>query len=241
MNVFGDTNVGKVRENNEDSFFYSDEPVAGLPNLYIVADGMGGHKCGEVASSKAIEFFREYLLEEPSDEGIMDRLVGAIVFANRAVYEMSLTGEEYEGMGTTLSACSLDGNKLYIAHIGDSRIYAVNPDDAVQLTSDHSFINEMVKNGQLSLEQARAHPQRHMLTRALGVERYVQADGYIAELASGTKVLLCSDGLSNMVAPPFFSKIASESENNAEVVRRLIDEALENGGADNCTVIVFDI
>jgi len=221
--------------------FYSDSDFFLLPNLYIVADGMGGHKSGEIASAKAIEYFVEFCASNSPEKGeILDFMVDAANHANKMVYELSCLDEHYSGMGTTFSACVSDGGKLYISHIGDSRIYLLTDSGIKQLTTDHTYVNEMVKAGQMTAEQAKRHHARNMLTRALGSERRASIDGYVAECA-GAKAVLCSDGLSNMITDNEIFEICSQNkENNSEIAKLLTNAALENGGYDNCTVIVFD-
>lgn len=242
MNAFGISETGLIRTNNEDSFYISDDVFFGLPNLYIVADGMGGHKSGEVASIKSIEFFIEYCKNNLPENGeILDFLISAASFSNRKVFELSHSDESFEGMGTTFSACVLERAKLYIAHIGDSRIYSVSENEIKQLTTDHTYVNEMVKVGQITSEQAKSHPSRNMLTRVLGPDADAVIDGYVCDLTDDMKIILCSDGLTNMVNDDRILDIClSNKDNNAEAARLMVNTAMENGGIDNCTVIIMD-
>ncbi|MDR3091233.1 MAG: Stp1/IreP family PP2C-type Ser/Thr phosphatase [Clostridiales bacterium] len=240
MNVFGITDVGKIRENNEDSLYFSDSPVCALPNLYIVADGMGGHCGGEVASSKAIEFFRASA--EACGGEILDILISAARAANAGVYAHSLSAAALSGMGTTLSACAAAEGKLYAAHIGDSRIYLVSRENITQLTQDHTYVAEMVRHGDITPEQARTHPQRNFITKALGTEPEVFADGLARDVSAGDKVLLCSDGLYGQLPDGEILRAVSENYGDNEAAGRLLLElALKNGGDDNITLILFDV
>lgn len=242
MLVASKTDIGNIRENNEDILYSSIEPVGSLPNLFLVADGMGGHKAGEVASRNAMQFFLEYIDKTPCNDGeLLDYMAGAVMYANNAVYEMSLTDAAYFGMGTTLSACVVTDGKAFIAHIGDSRIYLVNDGKLQQLTNDHTFVSEMVRAGQFSKEEAERHPSKNALTRALGVERDVSADAPMAAVMPGDIMLLCSDGLSNMVSEKEIAEILISDKDVQAKSDALIKRAKENGGVDNITVIVIEV
>ena len=239
MDPVGVTDTGKQRHNNEDSFFISKRSFHKLPNLFIVADGMGGHNAGEVASGHAIIFFKEYCEKTPFKRSeILDHLIAACVYANEKVLDTAEANERFNGMGTTFSVCVRDKGKLYIAHIGDSRIYAVYDDKIKMLTNDHTYVYEMQKLGQITEKQAKSHPRRNMLTKVLGVERGVKFDGQVFELTDCLKILLCTDGLTNMLADGDILK--QMYGNNSDIAKRLVDMANANGGADNITLIVFD-
>jgi len=241
LNASGKSETGMVRANNEDAVFLSDGEYFSLPNLYIVADGMGGHKSGEIASAKAIEFFTDYCkMSSPENGEILDFLIAAANYANARVYDLSRIDSSFEGMGTTFSACVYDKGKLYIAHIGDSRIYTVKNGQIKQLTLDHTYVNEMVKAGQMTAEQARFHHAKNMLTRALGSESVSAIDGYVADCA-GSKILLCSDGLTGMITDDKIVEILSSNMgDNDKAVELLVKAAMDGGGFDNCTVVLFD-
>ena len=240
MNAHGISVTGKVRANNEDALFHSDTAFFCLPNIYIVADGMGGHKSGEVASAKAIEFFFERCKYGALNGEILDFLVESVTYANKRVYEMSCLDESLYGMGTTFTACSYSADKLYIAHIGDSRIYSVAAGRIKQLTTDHTYVGEMIRAGQLTEEEARHHRARNMLMRALGSERVCVIDGYVASFDTA-KILLCSDGLNGMITDDEILKAFEINTDNAVIADALVGKALDAGGLDNITVIVFDI
>jgi len=239
MNPAGVTDTGKHRANNEDAFFLGGTGFQKLPTRFIVAAGMGGHNAGEVASSEAISFFKQFCVKTPlKKKEILDYLIAGCVYANNGVYDMSEKNISYNGMGTTFSLCVKDSGRLYIAHIGDSRIYAVYDDGMKLLTADHTYVFEMLKLGQIDEQQARTHPKRNMLIRVLGVDRDVKIDGQVFELAGCRKVLLCTDGLTNMLSDEeIFNHIQGE---NAAIADKLVERALKNGGADNITLILFD-
>jgi len=238
LKAVAQTNIGKTRTVNQDTVFVSMEAVGCLPNLFIVADGMGGHKGGDVASSVAIESFCEFLRGAASGEEVLDVMTSAARSANDRVVAKAAESDELSGMGTTMTACTIFEGKYFIVHIGDSRAYKITEDEIVQLTNDHSYVNEMVKAGQITHDEAKGHPRRNILTRVLGVNDEMAADGYVAEVSAGSVILLCSDGLYNMVAEPNISEIIKTHENPA---RALIEAANEKGGTDNISVIVINI
>ena len=239
-NGVGKTNVGYVRENNEDSFFVSNKPVGKLQNLYIVADGMGGHNAGEVASAAAIEHFCAYIQENVYNNQYTEELLaGAALHANNKVFDLSILDQTKKGMGTTLSVCCYDADNLYFAHIGDSRIYLFAGGTLTQLTADHTVVEEMVKSGQLTEEEAQQNPSRHMLTRALGTEYGVAADAGYTPLHEGDLVLLCSDGLTNMLDDEALAAVLRGEETVENKAEQLVAQALANGGMDNVTVILL--
>ena len=239
MNPAGITDKGKLRANNEDAFFMSGTRFYKLPNLFIVADGMGGHNAGEVASAEAIAFFKQFCAKAPlRKKEILDYLIAGCVYANNNVYEMSEKNINYSGMGTTFSVCVMSEGRLYIAHIGDSRVYAVYDDKLKLLTVDHTYVFEMLRLGQITEQQARTHPKRNMLIRVLGVERDVKFDGTVFEIDGCRKILLCTDGLTNMLSEDdILSRMHGDNET---IAADLAEQALINGGADNLTLILFD-
>lgn len=244
MFVSSRSDIGKVRSQNQDAVFVSTEPVGPLPNLLIVADGMGGHNAGDVASSHAVLHFTEYLRRQTAaDDSFLDLLVAAAAHANREVFSYSLSNTSLSGMGTTLTACVLTGYpvKCEIVHVGDSRAYLVSPDGITQLTRDHSYVCEMVKAGQLTPAEAREHPKRNVLTRVLGVDADFHADGYVYDIAEGCSVLLCSDGLTNMLTDDRIHALAYAHQTPRERVDALIAEANALGGNDNISIVLADI
>lgn len=220
------SDIGKIRETNEDSFICS-------PPLLVVADGMGGHVAGEVASQLAAETLRKYVLTGADHPVAM--LNKAIDQANTLIYRMAKEKNELSGMGTTVTAAYVDGDVLYWGHVGDSRLYLVRDGELRQVTEDHSLVGELVRSGNISAEEALTHPHRNILTRAVGTSDQVRVDSGLLDLIEGDVVLLCTDGLTNMLSDVEILDITLGSEN---AVDALIDRANTAGGLDNITVIV---
>jgi protein phosphatase len=225
------TDTGRQRRGNEDSAY------ARAP-LFVIADGMGGAQAGEVASRIAVEAFQADLPEEGSSE---ERLTSVVQTANRRIYEISRTEHERAGMGTTLTAVYLDGAEIAIAHVGDSRAYLFRDGELEILTQDHTLVGELVKRGKLTEAQAAEHPQRSIITRALGIDAEVEVDTWTYGGRAGDIVLLCSDGLTSMISEDQISDILSHETDLDRAATRLIDEANEAGGRDNITVILFTL
>ena len=221
------TDVGRVRDGNEDAYLVDD-----AMGLVAVADGMGGHRAGEVASATALEALRAAITGgRPLRESIED--------ANEAVYTKSLTDTSLRGMGTTLTAGTLvAGDTVLVGHVGDSRAYLLHDGELRQVTDDHSLVEELVREGRLTADEAAVHPQRSIITRALGVDASVEVDVYPVELVPGDRLLLCSDGLTGMVPEDEILRVVTESENVEAACQQLIDEANERGGLDNITAIL---
>jgi PPM family protein phosphatase len=222
------TDTGRQRRDNEDSV-YVHAPV------FVVADGMGGAQAGEVASRMAIETFEQGLPGAGSAEA---RLAELVRDANHRIYDRSRAEHGREGMGTTLTAAYLDGGRLAIAHVGDSRAYLLRDGELTRLTQDHSLVDELVRQGKLTEKQAAEHPQRSIITRALGPEPQVEVDTFSYDVRAGDIVLLCSDGLTSMVAEDQVAEIIKLAATLEEAADRLIDEANEAGGRDNITVVL---
>jgi len=239
MEIFGLTHKGMVRKNNEDSFVYFEQGLNKLPNLAIVADGMGGHQAGEVASRFAIDFFMEYVENYDGDvSSYFEFMRDALCIANDKVYEKSIFNPEFFGMGTTFIACTVADGLVHIAHVGDSRLYEINEDSIKLLTVDHTYANEMVRAGVLSEEEGMNHPKRHALTKAIGIGRGVEADGYSLAYGEGSILLMCSDGLTEMIREAEILEIVNSSNKLCEVAEALISRANDYGGVDNITVIL---
>ena len=238
MNSFSVTNVGKVRKNNQDSVFRTESKIGNLPNLFIVADGMGGHNGGDTASVLCIDSMCEYI-KGCTEEKVIPIMEGAIRHANNAIYEKSLTDPALSGMGTTVVAAVIDEGVLYVANVGDSRLYYVEGDELRQITEDHSLVEEMVKKGDLDRDEARFHPNKNIITRALGVGKVIDIDYFELHTDKDGIVLLCSDGLSNMLSDQEILETINGNKDQADnIARALVDKANENGGKDNITVIV---
>lgn len=237
MLVYGVSDVGKVREANQDYFQF--EMLTENSGYAVVCDGMGGAKAGNIASRLACEVISDYLKRSlrPSmtSTQIETILRSAVYSANTAVYEASQKDEEYRGMGTTVVLLYVDNDCAYIVHVGDSRAYAFSDNTLTQITVDHSMVQTMVDNGQITPDEARVHPSKNVITRALGVGAQVSADLDFADATSGTVILLCSDGLSNYVSA---EQIAAELKNfDNRVAQRLVNIANDNGGGDNITAV----
>ncbi len=242
MRVSGKTDVGKMRSNNEDAFAIYSEKFGSLENLFIVADGMGGHNAGEIASQTAVDCFLEYVCNTSCEDGeILDFMTEGIIYANRCVFEKACTDESYSGMGTTFSALTIYENKVFIVHLGDSRIYIFGGGKMAQLTNDHTYASEMVRAGHLTADEAQRHPSKNALTRVLGVEKSVSVDARIDKVYEGDKLLICSDGLTNMIPDHEIYKILIEEIDVDEKTDKLVKLALQNGGADNITAVIIEI
>jgi PPM family protein phosphatase len=229
------TDVGRMRKNNEDSYL-SSQPVA------AVADGMGGHSAGEVASAIAIEELAALGSRGPweNETAATDDLKQAILRANRRIREMAAGDRKLNGMGTTLVALLEDGDMVHVANVGDSRGYLLRQGELSQVTVDHSLVQELVDDGRLSPEDAERHPQRSVITRALGIDPEVEFDLFTYKLQVGDRLLLCSDGLSDVVEPAQIRNVLLRVRNSQQAARKLVTVANEQGGPDNITVIVVD-
>ena len=224
------TDTGRVRDHNEDAFLVDDHL-----GLFAVADGMGGHQAGEVASAIALEALRAAVT---SGEGIRD----AVTSANDAVYEKSTSDDRLRGMGTTLTAGTLAaGDTMLLGHVGDSRAYVLRDHELDRLTVDHSLVEELIQAGELTEAQAEHDPRRSMITRALGIEPTVEVDLYPIQVHEGDRVLLCSDGLTGMVGEDEIQQVLTEVRDPAQAAHRLVDEANSAGGIDNITVLIVDL
>lgn len=236
---FGNTDIGKRRKTNQDFVYVNNEKIGILDNLYIVADGLGGHKAGEVASEASIDFFEQFVYET-LDEEPLDLLVSALAYANEYVYKLSKKNKEYENMGTTLLASSIKNSKLYIAHVGDCRLYGIRGGKILQMTSDHTYTMDLLKAGIISKEQAESSKDSNILTRALGTDKNVKADALFCDIYDDDIFVMCSDGLSDMVSDEEILRIVSENIPTEQKVENLIQKANDNGGFDNIAVIVIE-
>ncbi|WP_270171984.1 Stp1/IreP family PP2C-type Ser/Thr phosphatase [Paenibacillus sp. SYP-B4298] len=235
------SDIGRIRLVNEDQAWvslYNDQLA-----IAIVADGMGGHQAGDVASQLAVQTFRESLPAEQLDLAggqVQELIAGAIHQANAVVYDVAAQNEQYHNMGTTVVAAVADGQQAVIAHIGDSRAYKVSEQSITQLTDDHTLVNELAKSGQISAQEAANHPHRNVLIRALGTDAQVEVDVQTLEWAPGELLLLCSDGLSNMVSEQQMQRTLLGGEGNLEdKAQQLVELALQAGGDDNITVVLL--
>ena len=231
MKVYSMTDIGRVRQLNEDSRY---QPQPG-ERFCAVADGMGGHNAGEVASALAVETYGNYMRGVNHITG--EALRAAVARANDAVYSASQESPEVSGMGTTFSALAMEGKQCFIAHVGDSRVYLVRRGTLMQLTLDHTLVEEMVLKGLITAREARVHPRRNVITRALGTEPRVEIDVIQLEMRAGDVFFLCSDGLTNHVPEREILRAATAHADWDEKLRRLVGIALENGGSDNITAM----
>ena len=229
----GETDVGRVRDHNEDRFLIEN-------GLFVVADGVGGHRAGEVASQTAVE-----TLKTAFDQPTTDRLVEAVKEANRTVWNLAETNTEQRGMGTTLTAVALvenDGeDRLAVVNVGDSRAYLLQHGELEQVTEDHSLVEQLVREGQLTHEEAQVHPQRSIITRALGLDPDVEVDTWELIPYAGDRLMLCSDGLTNEVSDEQIASLLRSVSDPEEAAQRLVAEAREHGGNDNITCVVVDV
>ncbi len=238
MKVFSMTDTGIRRMMNQDYCFTSDSAIGNLPNLYIVSDGMGGHKAGDYASRRTVERVVASALRDTADDPVKI-LKDAIKRANEILVLESRDDEDKRGMGTTIVAATIVNGKMHVANVGDSRLYIIN-ENICQITRDHSYVEEMVRRGQLDPQAARNHSEKHVITKAVGAEWTVEPDFFEVELKKDDMVLLCSDGLTNMVTDERIYEIVSELKEPKKIVKQLVDEANFNGGSDNITVVVVN-
>ena len=239
MKIYAMTDVGRRREVNQDYVYVTDRPIGPFPNLLTVADGMGGHKAGDFASSYTVNVLKDELKKTPMDKP-EEILRSVVSIANHKLIEAASRDIKLEGMGTTLVAATVVGNTLYFANVGDSRLYLIN-DKIRQLSKDHSLVEEMVRLGGIKAEEARNHPDKNIITRALGAEKTVDVDFFDLKLEKGCTILMCSDGLSNMVEDEKIQEIISDPE--ADIDQKgsaLLREANQNGGKDNIAVVLVE-
>ena len=239
MKAFALTDVGKNRVTNQDYVYFSADAVGNLPNVFIVADGMGGHKAGDVASVTAVDSVLTSIRESTKTD-VISIIEEAITRANDTLFNKAKNNTEWEGMGTTLVLATVTDNVVYVANVGDSRLYFLD-DDIHQITRDHSFVEEMVSIGEINKSEARTHAKKNIITRAIGVERKTNADFFEVEFSQGDRILMCSDGLTNMVEDEEIQNIIRSSDNLENAVHKLIDTANENGGKDNIAVLVVEL
>ena len=240
MRAFAKSDVGKLRDTNEDYYYISE--VDDKVQVFILADGMGGYNGGEIASRIAVTTALSYIQNNfeniPHErEEILKLVKSAMEYANMVVYEQANKEQELEGMGTTLEICLIYNNKAYIGHVGDSRIYRIRKEFIRKLTHDHSYVQKLVKDGTITEEEARTHPKKNMLMKALGCTEFLEPDVTVKGFIKDDIILMCSDGLTNMVKDEeIFNIIKTEGTLAAE---KLVEKANENGGYDNVTAVVI--
>ncbi|MGN8739320.1 Stp1/IreP family PP2C-type Ser/Thr phosphatase [Bilifractor sp. HCP3S3_D3] len=239
MRVFSATDIGQKRHMNQDFIFTSEESVGNLPNLFVVADGMGGHNAGDFASRYGVSVLVETVRKDKNFNPVKV-MRNAIEAANREVFSQSRNDPSMAGMGTTMVVCTVVGGYAYIANVGDSRLYLAGSDSMTQITQDHSLIAEMVRLGELTPEEGRNHPDKNIITRAVGTNEDVKIDFFDVKLETGDQILMCSDGLSNMVEDQRIFEILKGEDTEEDKAQVLVDEANANGGRDNIAVIVVE-
>ncbi|MBC8588630.1 Stp1/IreP family PP2C-type Ser/Thr phosphatase [Paratissierella segnis] len=234
------TDIGKIRDINQDFMFVGD--VESFP-LYIVADGMGGHNAGEVASNMAVHIIKKVFIDNikrlKDKENIKRTIEEAISQANKKIYLESKKVLKYAGMGTTITLAYIFNNNIYIGHVGDSRAYFATGEKIYQITDDHSLVNELIKNGSITPEEAINHPQKNLITRAVGTSSEIQLDFYMLDYKSDDILIICSDGLSNMLSDGDIMKLIKSESDVDKACNKLISVANDNGGRDNITVIAI--
>lgn len=239
MLSFSRTDIGQKRKMNQDVVYEKNTAIGNLPNLFIVADGMGGHAAGDYASKYTVETI-ERDVEESKETEIFQILGEAIDDANTFLRQKAAMDTDLQGMGTTVVAAVVKDKELYVANVGDSRLYIVNKEEIRQITVDHSLVEEMIQNGGLDRISARTHPDKNIITRAIGAMDYVDIDFFSEEIQEGDVILMCSDGLSNMVEDEQIREIVCGEGTLSDRGNRLVDLANENGGRDNITVVLVD-
>ena len=232
------TDIGRTRVVNQDYVFSCLEPVGNLPNLFIVADGMGGHQAGDFASSYSVKKFLESVslsLQKHPHKIFRD----AIRYANKELIEKSRSNPDLRGMGTTMVALTIVGDKAYVANVGDSRLYLME-EELTQITIDHSLVQEMIRIGELTKENARNHPDKNIITRAVGAGKDINVDFFEFHITKDSTLLMCSDGLSNMVDDGQIAALLKSAKMPEKIGKKLIEAANRNGGKDNIAVIVIN-
>ena len=240
MKTFSETRAGKNRNVNQDCFLCEEEAVGDFSNLFIVADGMGGHNGGDFASRFCIENVRDYIADNKGNS-IISTIRLAIKTANERIRERAGKDERLTGCGTTIVLATIKDDILYIANVGDSRLYVLQNDSLSQITEDHSLVEEMIKSGIIKKEEARFNPHKNKVTRALGAEPDIEVDFFEVKLEKGDRVLLCSDGVSNMMDEETLEEIIGADKEISEICRILIDTAVNNGGKDDATVVMIEV
>lgn len=242
MKVWGATDKGMVRQMNQDYYRYSE--LGKDQYLAVVCDGMGGAKSGDVASRLASEIFhqdvRQTVVPDMEQQDIVRMLVNAVKSANRAVYEQSQVSPDFAGMGTTLVAVFLQGASAYIVNVGDSRCYYVAENRIMQITEDHSVVGLMVARGQITEEEARVHPNKNLITRAVGTEQDVECDCFYLSMEPGEHLVLCTDGLSNLVTKQELLHAVTDADDRKDGCTSLIELAKSRGASDNVTVVLLE-
>lgn len=235
------SDVGKVREINQDAYFYLEDER--LP-IFIIADGMGGHKAGEVASNTAISTIISYY--EANKESIIkkDKFIPefineSIALANEKLIEESENDDELKGMGTTITMCIVLKDEIYVGHVGDSRAYLLRDNELIQITQDHSLVGELLRTGSITKEEALNHPKKNIILRALGTNKDLKVDIFTRDIKKDDKIILCTDGLTNMVSEDRIKETVINEEDQSSVCTTLVNISNELGGIDNTTIMLI--
>lgn len=239
MKTFSMTHIGQRREMNQDYMYTSETAVGNLPNLFLVADGMGGHAAGEYASRFTVEKLVEKIKESSQTEPVA-LMKEAVEQVNAMLLAEANADRAKAGMGTTIVAATVIGERLYAANVGDSRLYVINEKSITQITRDHSLVEEMVRLGEMNKEDAKDHPDKNIITRAIGVMPEVAPDFFETSLKDQDMILMCSDGLTNMINDIDIKKIVLGQRDIVEKAEKLVETANQNGGRDNITVVLVE-
>ena len=239
MNYSVLTDIGRARSQNQDAVFATDEAVGSLPNLFVVADGMGGHKAGEYASNQAIALVKREVASDTESEPVQIINQG-ITTANNSIYEEAAQDTTKSGMGTTMVVATIFDHHMCVGNVGDSRLYVYREGQLQQITQDHSVVGEMVRKGEMPKEQAKNHPKRNLITRAVGAEKEIRVDFFDETLEDGDLVLMCTDGLTSMVEEKQIEEVLASAVSLQEKTDRLVELANDNGGRDNITIIIIE-
>lgn len=239
MKTFSMTHIGQRREMNQDYMYTSETAVGNLPNLFLVADGMGGHAAGEYASRFTVEKLVEKIKESSQTEPVA-LMKEAVEQVNAMLLAEANADRTKAGMGTTIVAATVIGERLYAANVGDSRLYVINEESITQITRDHSLVEEMVRLGEMNKEDAKDHPDKNIITRAIGVMAEVAPDFFEISLKDQDMILMCSDGLTNMIDDIDIKKIVLGQRDIVEKAEKLVETANQNGGRDNITVVLVE-
>jgi len=229
------TDVGIKRASNQDTIKFSDRL-----NCFIVADGMGGHLAGEIASQMAVETIEKYLIKQLEVSEVSICIEESIKLANKEIYLKSLDNADYRGMGTTCSMVVLKDDKIHLGHVGDSRIYFSDGQTIEQMTTDHSLVENLVESGEITREEARSHPKRHVITRAIGTDPTIEVDYAVYDMKTASKIIICSDGLTEKVKDQEILEVIN-THNLDESVNLLVELANDRGGSDNISVILISL
>lgn len=238
MKTYSITDVGQKRKMNQDYVYTSEKSIGNLPNLFVVADGMGGHNAGDFASKYTVEQLVKSI-KSSQEKNPIKIIRQSIEYANNELLKMANNNEELNGMGTTLVVSTIVNEYIYIANIGDSRLYVIN-DDIKQITKDHSFVEEMIRRGEIDREDARNHPDKNIITRAVGANSEIAVDFFELKLEENDTVLMCSDGLTNMIEDEAIKKIIKKQKDVVDKAKKLVEIANNNGGKDNIAVVVIE-